>query len=510
MTAAPNRTSVAALSGWRRISSTAGLIAAALLAGCGGGDADAVDAWPAQESSADGTSPAAKSGPRPLAVPTLAAVDRGAPAAAVSAAGALVRRPGTLPVPTQANPAASAADGVSELMVRLTAAMASRAACASTASGMGNALAAQARYDTLDTRLSGRATVAGAWCSFLDEEGLWGAQVAQATPTRCAMQGAEPVCRLNVDLLAADGTVRRLGGHLAVTREAGQWKLLGHADPVQITAFATAQRERRIDGGAPVDQYRRGLVMAIPALPGLACARVSQSGSAGERTTLAYFKPYDGLGVRRLSLWRTGSGDLPRSLNPAVGDLRFVDDAYLGLPDGTAGDLIAKALERDEGSVRVALFADAACRQPLKLEDGRSELDVDVDGVPPLSTAQALLPWPSLGSSAVLDLRRLALNVRASANFVGAWTGLSSGFRPDQAMLCVDADHCGDGDGGRIGERDLRRDASTTTITLKNGRQPVLAADFKLLALAGRAAGGVVMLADFHACASQATGRACP
>lgn len=399
--------------------------------------------------------------------------------------------------------------GIDTLFRQLGAAMASPVACAGP-SGMAATLAAKAHLETPRTSFNGPTQVAAALCAWLADDGLWGATPALPTPSRCSQRDNTASCRVNVDLLATDGSVRRLGRQLAVLREAGVWKLLGHVDALTITAFASAQRERRLDSGITVDRYSRGLVLAIPAAPGLACARITQSGSGGQRSTLAYFKPYDGLGVKRLSLWRTGAAaDQPRSLNARSGDLRVVDDVYLALPDGSAGDAIVNTLVRDGGSVRISLHADLACSTPYG-NAATSEVDVSVDGVPPLAATQALQAWPQLTGTAALALRRLGLNSLASATLNAGWTGAASGFRPELAMLCVDNTHCAEGDSGRIGERSLARSASVTTLTLKNRKQPVLPADFKLLSLSGRDSTGLVMLADFHTCASVAAGQPCP
>ncbi len=403
--------------------------------------------------------------------------------------------------------------GIDTLFKQISSAFASAAACAGPG-GMAAAMATQAHLDTPSTSFKGAAPVAAALCAWAADDRLWGATLNPATPTRCSQREGVASCRVNVDLLASDGTTRRLGRQLAVTRESSGWKLLGHVDPLNINAFASAQRERRLDSGITVDRYQRGLVLAIPAARGLACARVTQTDAGGQRSTLAFFKPYDGLGVQRLSLWRTSaSADAPRSMTASNGDLRIVDDVYLALPDGSAGDAIVNNLVRDSGSVRVALFADAGCSTPWAGAAGgatSNEFDVTVDGLPPLTATLAAQPWPQLTGAAALDLRRLGLNSLASATLKSAWTGTAAGFRPESAMLCVDDAHCAEGDNGRIGERALARNASVTTLTLKNRRDPVVPADFKLMSLTGRNSAGLVMLADFHTCASTTAGQPCP
>lgn len=460
-----------------------------LLAACGGGD----ESMPAPAESV--AAPAAATGP----ILTASTAD---------AATGTERR-----MSAQAATASSTAvdtSGIGVLFTRLGSAWASPSACAGSSTGMAAAMATQARLETPRQSFSGRAQVAAALCAWAAEDGLWGATLAASPAGRCVQREGQPVCRVNVDLQPADGSVRRLGRQMAVTQEAGAWKLLGHVDALQVTAFAVAQRERRLDSGVTVDRYSRSLVIGIPALPGLACARVTQSSTTGQRSTLALYKPFEGLGVQRLSLWRTGpSAAAARSLDARAGDLRVADDAVLPLPDGSAGDTIVNSLVRDGGSLRISLHADAACSTPLATL-AVNEVEVGVDGVPPLSATLAAQAWPQLSGTAALELRRLGLNSLAGATITSSWTGLAAGFRPELAMLCVDEAYCAPGEAGRIGERALARSASLTTLTLKNRRDPVVPADFKLLALAGRHTSGLVLLADFHSCAAVPAGKPCP
>lgn len=439
------------------------------------------------------------------APPPAAAAPAAVPADAVGASDPANRRSALA-----AGSTALDTTGIASLFSQLGAAWANPAACAGSTSGMAAALSTQARLETPRSTFNGRSAVAGALCAWAAEDGLWGATLAASTPSRCAVREGKPVCRVNVDLQPADGSVRRLGRQMAVTQEGGAWKLVGHVDALSVTAFAAVQRERRLDSGITVDRYSRNLVIAIPAREGLACARATQTDATGQRSTLAFFKPFEGLGVKRLSVWRTGpTADAPRSLDAQRGDLRRADDAVLALPEGSAGDAIVQALNRDGGSLRLALFADAACTQPLTGLSG-GELEVGVEGTPPLQATLAAQAWPQLGSASAGELRRLGLNSLAGATISPSWTGLAAGFRPELAMLCVDELHCAPGDDGRIGERALARSASLTTLTLKNRREAVVPADFKLLSLAGRSSNGLVMLADFHSCASTTAGKPCP
>ncbi len=436
-----------------------------------------------------------------------------APRSAEATAGATTATPRMTLQAAAATATPIDTSGIDTLFKQIGSALATPAACAGP-NGMAAAMASKAHLETQGAGINGAVPVAAALCAWAADDKLWGATLNPTAATRCSQRDSTATCRVNVDLLATDGSTRRLGRQLAVTREGSGWKLLGHVDPLNINAFAATQRERRLDSGVTVDRYRRGLVLAIPAAKGLACARVTQTDASGQRGTLAIFKPYDGLGVQRLSLWRTSaSPDAPRSLNALSGDLRIVDDAYLALPDGSSGDAIVNSLVRDGGSLRVALYADAGCSTPYAGAAGNAtthEFDVGVDGVPPLTATLPAQPWPQLTGTAALELRRLGLNSLASATLNSAWTGTAAGFRPESAMLCVDDAHCADGDTGRIGERALTRNASVTTLTLKNRRDPVVPADFKLMSLTGRSSTGLVMLADFHTCAGTTAGQPCP
>lgn len=480
----------------RRAVAGAGLAALVLLASAcgGGGDGLTVDASVTAADEPHASDDSRRSAQAARLAPTLAGS---------TAAG------GTPSTTTAAATTGTAVDpnGITPLFAQIGTALASASACAGP-NGLAAALSAQARLDTPSQRFAGAAPVAAALCAWFADDKLWGSTLAAPSPNRCAVRDGQAGCRVAFELQAADGSTRRLGRQLAVVQESGGWKLKGHVDPIDITAFASTQRERRLDSGVTVDRYARGLVLAIPTAPGLACARVTQTDAAGQRSTLAYFKPYEGLGVQRLSLWRTGAApDQPRSTNPRQGDLRVVDDSYLALPDGAAGDAIVNNLVRDGGNVRVALYADAACSTPFGAA-AQAEYDVGVEGVPPLSTTLATQGWPGLSTTSAGDLRRLGLNSLASANFTSGWT--MAGFRPELLMLCVDDAHCGEGDDGRVGERTLARSATLGTLTVKNRKAPVVPADFKLLALYGRAASGTVMLADFHSCASTPAGQPCP
>lgn len=469
----------------RLFKATLAIGAAAALAACGGG------------------------GEAPASTSSAAAASIGNTSTSSSTSQAATAPRATLQAAVRATSAGVDTSGLDALYRQIGAAMASPAACAGP-SGLAAALSSKAHFEAAGVKLDGAAPVAAALCTWLADDKLWGATLDTPSATRCSQRDSAASCRINVDLLAADGSVHRLGRQLAVTQEAGTWKLLGQVDPLNITAFASAQRERRLDSGVTVDRYTRGLVLAIPAASGLACARVTQSDASGQRSTLAYFKAYGGLGATRLSLWRTGPGAADaRSPIAASGDMYLADDSYLALPEGSSGDAIVNSLVRDGGSLRVSLYADAGCSTPWT-SAGASEIDVGVDGIPPLAATQALQAWPQLTATAAGDLRRLGLNSLATATLNTGWNGVATGFRPELAMLCVDEDHCATGDAGRIGERSLARSASVTTLSLANRKQPVVPADFKLLSLTGRNAAGLVMLADFHTCASTAAGQPCP
>ena len=60
-------------------------------------------------------------------------------------------------------------------------------------------------------------------------------------------------------------------------------------------------------------------------------------------------------------------------------------------------------------SVNVALYSDASCATPFVVA-GKSDFDVDVDGVPPVWAAMPTLPWPELDTVTASALRSFSID----------------------------------------------------------------------------------------------------
>jgi hypothetical protein len=100
-------------------------------------------------------------------------------------------------------------------------------------------------------------------------------------------------------------------------------------------------------------------------------------------------------------------------------------------------------------SVTVTLFGDAACSTPFSVA-GRSSFEVEVEGVPPVWTSMASLPWPSLDATSTASLRSLAVAASATASFSAGWTVAGGRLGMGEMVFCSDRPRCGDGDEGRL------------------------------------------------------------
>jgi hypothetical protein len=304
--------------------------------------------------------------------------------------------------------------GLDALFRRLSDAIASPQACADPATGLAASLASQARLTREDgSTVVGPAEVAAALCATLEggagEAASWGSTLLPPVLGRCEFDRPVPVCRVSFALRAPDGTVRGAGEGMAVAFEGGQWRFLGELDPLPIRASARVQRDRRVDGPRAVDTYGRGLEFEIPARTGLACARVSQRDAAGTLSTVALYKRHGsgagaGAAPHRLSLWTRDPRSGQPSLDAAAGATRAADDIGLILPDGPAGDAVVRNFHRAGRTVVVDLYSDAACATAASI-DGRSRIEVEVTGIPPVWGAMPTLPWPELSEATLAALR---------------------------------------------------------------------------------------------------------
>lgn len=304
--------------------------------------------------------------------------------------------------------------GLDALFLRLSDAIASRQACADPATGLAASLASHARLTRDDgSTVVGPAAVAAALCATFDggagEAASWGSTLLPPVLGRCDFDRPAPVCRVSFALRAPDGTVHGAEEGMAVAFEGGQWRFLGELDSLPVRASARVQRDRRVDGPRAVDTFGRALEFEIPARTGLACARVSQRDSAGTLSTVALYKRHGtGTGTgptpHRLSLWTRDPRSGQPSLDAAAGATRGTDDIRLILPDGPAGDAVVRNFHRAGRTVVVDLYSDAECATASSI-DGRSRIEVEVIGIPPVWGAMPTLPWPELSEATLAALR---------------------------------------------------------------------------------------------------------
>lgn len=383
------------------------------------------------------------------------------------------------------------------LITRLNAALASEAACRAAGTGLAAQLADDARLSFGPEALQGAAAVADMMCTVFSgrEPGstepvgpaLWGARLMSPVLGRCDFDGGNAVCGVSLVLRDADGGVGELGGGLAVAWRAGQWRLLGDRHPVAVLAGARVQRDLRVDGDTPVTSYDRAFAFEVPALPGLACARVSQQDAAGSRVTLAYYKrhvPGPGEGEpRRLSLWTDGRGGPIASTDPASGQTRTSDDTWLALPEGEAGDGAIRNFLRGGRTVTVDLYADAACATPFV--GPATRLVIDVDGVPPVWSALADLPWPSFTAASHAALRGFVASAGTATPLELAWTFPRGAIGFTEGFVCTDRALCGEGGAGRVAELGLRPRARSAGFVVQSG-VAITAGEHKMAGLFGR------------------------
>ena len=338
---------------------------------------------------------------------------------------------------------------------------------------------------------------------------IWGSRFMSPTLGKCDLSGASPICAVSFVLQSAQGDVQPVGSGMAVTKEAGVWKFMGDLIPIQIEATAKAQRTKRIDLATPTYQYDRALAFEVAAIQGLACAKVSQHTADGALTTIAFYKRHPGAtDQRRLALWLSSGMSVGPSTDPLVGATRGPDDTWIQLPEGDAGDAVVRNFYRGGRSVNVALFSDAACSAPMMV-GGRSDFDVEVDGVPPVWASMPTLAWPELDVATLASLRNLAVAAGADGSFQAAWTFPHGPLGLHDMTFCGDRGDCGDGGNGRLGSGSLRAGALSATLPLHN-RGSALAADAaKTFALSGVTGDGVGMQSNFSSCPGSSATEAC-
>jgi len=393
--------------------------------------------------------------------------------------------------------------GLETLFRGMSAAMASANACGNANTGMATFMAATARFsDDSGNAIVGGANVGAGLCAMFAQQDMFGSTLLSPTLGRCELGGAAPVCRVSFVLKSPgpDGGIEPVGQGMGVTLVGGVWKFLGDMEVVQIHASAKAQRDVIFQNdGSTSTTFSRAIAFDIPPVPGVQCAQVAQRNAAQELVTIAYYKPY-GAGVRRLSLWQQNAFSNQRSLDPLVGALRSGDDTWVALPDGTEGDAVVRNFFRGGRTVTVSLFGDDACSTPFTVSN-QSVFEVEVEGVPPVSTEMASLPWTDLTPTAQQALFDLTLAPQASGTYNAAWVFSHGAMALNGATVCVDRAQCGDGGEGRINvDRRFSPSATSAAISLANHSIAVEATSYKMLALYGRTGDGLDLQSNAIAC----------
>lgn len=405
--------------------------------------------------------------------------------------------------------------GLETLFTRMTAAARTAITCADASTGMSSLLSSGASLSMgQGSASSGAAAVGQGLCRFLagggGEPSRLGSHFMNPMLGRCDFSGTAPVCAVSFAVQGADGGVEQVGNGMGVSFEGGGWKFKGNLHAVTISASARVQRSRRIDSGSGTvaDQYSRALAFEIPALSGLACAKVAQRDATGALVTLALFKPHAGGGLERLSAWRSTMDGASRSMDPAIGNTRSADDTWLELPEGDAGDTAVRNFYRGGREVTVSLYSDSQCSAPFTVA-GRSSFEIEVEGVPPVWAALPDLPWPNLSDSAKAALRGLVVSASSSADLAVAWGYTRAPVGVDSITYCSDRALCGSGGAGRLADVNLRPSATSTVLRVSTAGSAVEASSYKMLALYGRTSDGMGLQSNHMSCPTVAAGLSC-
>lgn len=411
--------------------------------------------------------------------------------------------------------------GLETLFTRMTAAALTPTTCADASTGMSSLISGGASWSTgqgsaFGSTFSGAAAVGQNLCTFLAgggaEPSRLGSRFMSPVLGRCDFSGTAPVCAVSFAVQGADGRVEQVGNGIGVSFEAGGWKFKGDVHAVDINASARVQRSRRIDSGSGTvaDQYSRALAFDIPALSGLACAKVAQRDATGALVTLALFKPHAGVGLERLSAWRGTMDGASRSLDPAVGSTRSADDTWLELPQGEAGDTAVRNFYRGGREVTVSLYSDSQCITAFTAPgSSRSSFAVEVEGVPPVWAALPGLPWPNLSDSAKAALRGLVVPASSSASLAVDWGYTQGPVGVGSITYCSDRALCGSGGAGRLADANLRPSATSMALRVGTAGTAVEVGSYKMLALHGRTSDGMGLQSNHMSCPTVAPGLSC-
>jgi len=412
-------------------------------------------------------------------------------------------------ITTSAGAAALPLGGLETLFDKMTAAAASATTCTDANIGLGTVVSSDAHMSMGDGGgMNGGAAVAAGLCQFFSHGdggsgAMWGAKFVSPVLGRCDLSGSAPLCAVSFAIQDTDGGVQNVGSGIGVVYRDNRWQFYGDLLPIAIYANAAVQRGVRVDDPTTPVQYGRALQFDIARTDGIACAVLRARDDA--HSTIAIYKPYSN-DVSRMSLWMTDGFDNSPSMDPAAGTLRGSDDTWLQLPEGSAGDDVIRTFYRWGRTIDVSLYSDTTCATPAAVQ-GKSTFSVDVDGMPPVNSALAGLPWGSLTADTVTALEALTLDAGSDATFTAAWTFSDGVTGFEQNTFCISGG-CGDGSDSRIGDTRVRPGVRSNATPL-HSVNAVAAGDFKMFTLGGRDATGMNIESTFFSCTSQAAGQMC-
>jgi hypothetical protein len=408
-------------------------------------------------------------------------------------------------ITTSAGAAALPLGTLETLFKKMTAAAASASACSDPVIGLATVVSSDAHMSMGDGGgMNGGAAVSAGLCQFFGHgDGgagpMWGSIFVSPVLGRCDLTGTDPLCAVSFAIQDTEGAVQNVGSGIGVVYRNNRWQFYGDLLPIGINANAAVQRGIRVDDPTAPVQYGRALQFDISRTDGVACAVLKARDDA--HSTIAIYKPFSS-DVERMSLWMTNGFNNSPSLDPTVGTLRSGDDTWLQLPEGAAGDDVIRTFYHWGRTIDVAIYADAACSTPATVQ-GKSSFSVDIDGMPPVSSALGNLAWGTLTADTVSALEGLAMDAGSDSSFTATWTFTDGTTGFEQNMLCA-AGGCEQ----RTGDSRVHP-GQLTHVTPLHTDTAIAAGDFKMFTLGGRDATGMNIESSFFSCTSQAAGQMC-
>ena len=413
-------------------------------------------------------------------------------------------------ITTSAAASALPLNGLETLFDKMTAAAVSATTCTDPSIGLSTVVSSDAHMSVDNSGgLNGGAQVAAGLCQFFshgdgDSGAMWGSKFVSPVLGRCDVTGTDPLCGVSFAIQGPDGGIQNVGSGIGVVYRDHRWQFYGDLLPIAINANAAVQRGVRVDDPTTPIQYSRALQFDIARTDGVACAVLRTRDEA--HSTFAIYKVFSN-DAQRMSLWTQNGMGNQVSTDPNVGSLRSGDDTWMALPTGAAGDDVIRTFYRAGRTVDVAIYADAACTTPASVQ-GKSSFGVDIDGMPPVDSAMASLPWGSLTADTIAALEAFTVDGGHTSSFTSAWTFADGITGFDQATFCT-AGSCGDDEPARLGDMRVRPGALGAAISLKAPATHVLAGDFKEVILGGRDASGMNTESEFFSCTSTPAGQMC-